>query len=131
MDGQTDRDSEQGLERAQEALSRANKELQAVRAFAAAIAHDFNNSIAAIAGWAEFALDGVDPQSPTAKALKQIAQEARRVVQLTRELAAFSRAASQEKQEVALEGDVPQLPDEEAVRNCFFQEDSSTEDLPY
>jgi len=64
-------------------------QMDAIRRLARGIAHEFNNSVGAILGWAEMALDGLDPQSPLRKPLDHILQEARHASDVTRDLTAF------------------------------------------
>lgn len=65
--------------------------MEAIGRLARGIAHEFNNSVGAILGWAELALDGLDPRSPLRKPLDHILKEARHAMDVTRGLAAFSQ----------------------------------------
>jgi two-component system cell cycle sensor histidine kinase/response regulator CckA len=55
------------------------------------VAHDFNNMLNVINGYAELALDKIDPNEPLHSALAEIQNAARRSADLTRQLLAFAR----------------------------------------
>jgi len=76
--------------------------MEAVGRLARGIAHEFNNSVGAILGWAEMALDGLDPQSPLRRPLDHILQEARHASEVTRDLAALSQRQGLEMYDVDL-----------------------------
>jgi PAS domain S-box-containing protein len=63
---------------------------EAIERLARGMAHELNNSVGAILGWAEMALDGLDPQSPLRIPLDHILKEARHTSDVTRDLAAIS-----------------------------------------
>jgi two-component system cell cycle sensor histidine kinase/response regulator CckA len=76
--------------RAEEALRQASK-MEAIGALAGGLAHDFNNQLYAISGFAHFI--GRDPSlSPSARAdLLEIQKTTERMASLTRQLLAFAR----------------------------------------
>jgi two-component system sensor histidine kinase EvgS len=77
-------------ERLQAQLLQAQK-LEAVGRLAGGVAHDFNNMIGVILGYAEIALTRVDPADPTHGDLDEILSAARRATDITRQLLAFAR----------------------------------------
>jgi two-component system cell cycle sensor histidine kinase/response regulator CckA len=76
--------------RAEEALRQASK-MEAIGALAGGLAHDFNNQLYAVSGFAHFI--GRDPDlSPSARAdLLEIQKTTERMASLTRQLLAFAR----------------------------------------
>jgi PAS domain S-box-containing protein len=76
--------------------------MEAIGQLARGLAHEFNNSVGAILGWAEMALDGLDPQSPLRKPLDQILNQARHACAVTRDLVAFSQRQALEMDDVDL-----------------------------
>lgn len=54
-------------------------------------AHEFNNSVGAIMGWADLALEELPPLSPLRKPLEHILKEARHASDVTRDLLAFAQ----------------------------------------
>jgi two-component system cell cycle sensor histidine kinase/response regulator CckA len=76
--------------RAEEALRQASK-MEAIGALAGGLAHDFNNQLYAVSGFAHFI--GRDPSlSPSARAdLLEIQKTTERMASLTRQLLAFAR----------------------------------------
>jgi PAS domain S-box-containing protein len=74
-----------------EAQFRQAQKMEAVGRLAGAVAHDFNNLLNIIMGRAELALNGMDPDSPVCRDLREIIATARRSADLTRQLLAFSR----------------------------------------
>lgn len=76
--------------RAEEAMRQASK-MEAIGALAGGLAHDFNNQLYAVSGFAHFI--GRDPSlSPSARAdLLEIQKTAERMASLTRQLLAFAR----------------------------------------
>ena len=65
--------------------------MEAVGRLAGGVAHDFNNMLGVILGYAEMALDKVDPAQPLHADLKEILKAARRSADITRQLLAFAR----------------------------------------
>ncbi|GAB6095565.1 hypothetical protein JCM14469_18170 [Desulfatiferula olefinivorans] len=68
-----------------------SKKLEAVGILAGGVAHDFNNMLGAITGYAELALEGMAQEDPFRKNLERILDAARRSADLTRQLLAFAR----------------------------------------
>ena len=71
-------------------LSQAQK-MEAVGRLAGGVAHDFNNMLNIILGYAEMAIDDLAPNSPILTALEEIQKAAERSANLTRQLLAFAR----------------------------------------
>ena len=84
------RQAETERERLQAQLLQARK-LETVGRLAGGVAHDFNNMIAVISGYAEIALNRVDPADPMHGDLDEILSAARRATDITRQLLAFAR----------------------------------------
>lgn len=86
------REAEQRRERKQ--LEKQVSELQrfeAVGRLAGGVAHDFNNVIGAIMGWADMGLGDATQGSITQERFQKIKQQAERAAALTRQLLAFAR----------------------------------------
>jgi len=77
-------------EKLQEQLLQSQK-LEAVGVLAGGVAHDFNNMLGAIIGFAELAIEATDSDSPQYKYLENILQAARHSADLTGQLLAFAR----------------------------------------
>ena len=75
---------------AQEQL-RVAQRLEAVGRLAGGVAHDFNNLLVAINGYAELALNNVEPTGPLHADLTEILKAGHRAAGLTSQLLAFSR----------------------------------------
>jgi PAS domain S-box-containing protein len=87
----TDRkQSELEQEKLQDQLAQARK-MESIGRLAGGIAHDFNNMLQAILGFAEMALDQVDPEAPVHGDIQEIQKAARRSADLTRQLQTFAR----------------------------------------
>jgi signal transduction histidine kinase/CheY-like chemotaxis protein len=67
------------------------QKLESVGRLAGGVAHDFNNMLAVILGYAEIALQGVGDDDARRNDLEQILQAAERAKGLTRQLLAFAR----------------------------------------
>ncbi len=77
----------------QEQLRQAQK-LEAIGQLAGGVAHDFNNMLTAILGYAEMLSEQIGPDKPIGKDLRQIVSAAERASALTRQLLAFGRNQS-------------------------------------
>ena len=71
-------------------LAQAQK-MESVGLLAGGVAHDFNNALGVVLGYAEMALDKVDRTSPVYEALREIHGAAERSAEITRQLLAFAR----------------------------------------
>ncbi|MFH1156863.1 MAG: PAS domain S-box protein [Pseudomonadota bacterium] len=71
-------------------LMQAQK-LESVGRLAGGVAHDFNNMLSVILGYAELALEKVAPSKPVHDDLQEIIKAARRSTEITRQLLAFAR----------------------------------------
>ena len=71
-------------------LAQARK-MESVGQLAGGVAHDFNNMLAVIMGYADIALESVGPEHPVHPDLLEIRQAAQRSADLTRQLLAFAR----------------------------------------
>jgi two-component system, cell cycle sensor histidine kinase and response regulator CckA len=74
----------------EEQLRQAHK-MEAVGRLAGGVAHDFNNVLTAILGYAELLLDQFDDSDPRRADVVEIRRSADRAASLTRQLLAFSR----------------------------------------
>ncbi|MCF8028846.1 MAG: PAS domain S-box protein [Desulfobacteraceae bacterium] len=76
--------------RLQEQLHQSQK-LEAVGVLAGGVAHDFNNMLGTIMGYAELAINDTGPADPVRGKIEAILDAARRSASLTRQLLAFAR----------------------------------------
>jgi signal transduction histidine kinase len=67
------------------------EKFEALGKLAGGVAHDFNNVIGAIMGWAELGVDRVAWDSPEAKLFRNIGEQATRAAALTQQLLAYAR----------------------------------------
>jgi CheY-like chemotaxis protein len=65
--------------------------MESVGRLAGGVAHDFNNMLSVIIGYAELALDQIDPSSPLHQDLQEIYNAGKRSADTTRQLLAFAR----------------------------------------
>ncbi|WP_051328414.1 response regulator [Desulfatirhabdium butyrativorans] len=70
--------------------------LESVGRLAGGVAHDFNNMLGVIIGYAELAKLKIDPQDPLSENLEEILMAARRSIDITRQLLAFARKQATE-----------------------------------
>ena len=84
------RRSEEERERLQAQLTQAHK-MEAVGTLAGGIAHDFNNLLMGIMNYVELCRDGLDRDHQVRVWLDEIASDAQRSAELTRQLLAFAR----------------------------------------
>jgi PAS domain S-box-containing protein len=70
---------------------RQSQKMEAVGLLAGGVAHDFNNMLSVINGYAELALDGLNPNDPLYKDIQQILHAGKRSADLTQQLLAFAR----------------------------------------
>ncbi|MDA8133239.1 MAG: transporter substrate-binding domain-containing protein [Desulfobacteraceae bacterium] len=82
--------AEKEREKLQSQLLQSQK-LEAVGILAGGVAHDFNNMLGAIIGYAELTLGRMDEANPFRKNLSKILDAARRSTDITRQLLAFAR----------------------------------------
>lgn len=67
------------------------EKFEALGKLAGGVAHDFNNVIGAIMGWAELGVDRVTSDGPEAKLFRSIREQATRAAGLTRQVLAYAR----------------------------------------
>jgi PAS domain S-box-containing protein len=82
-------------------LMQAQK-LESVGRLAGGVAHDFNNMLAVIQGYAELALEKTSPEEVLHQDLREIRQAAKRATALTRQLLAFARKQVLQKTDLDL-----------------------------
>ncbi|MCF8128127.1 MAG: transporter substrate-binding domain-containing protein [Deltaproteobacteria bacterium] len=84
------KESEIEHEKLQSQLLQAQK-MESVGRLAGGVAHDYNNMLSVITGYAELAIDKIAPEDPLQADLQEILSAARRSVDITRQLLAFAR----------------------------------------
>ena len=67
------------------------QKMESVGRLAGGVAHDFNNMLTVILGYAELGLMHLDPSHPVCTSLKEISKTAQRSADLTRQLLTFAR----------------------------------------
>lgn len=82
--------AEEEKEKLREQLAQAKK-MESVGRLAGGVAHDFNNMLSVILGYAEAALDMVQPGDPSYAELREIQKAGWRSADLVRQLLAFAR----------------------------------------
>jgi two-component system, cell cycle sensor histidine kinase and response regulator CckA len=70
---------------------RQSQKLEAIGRLAGGVAHDLNNALTAIGGYAELALTEMSPEQPSWLDVEEIRRAAERAASVTRQLLAFSR----------------------------------------
>ena len=88
--------------RAMERHLRQVHKFEAIGQLAGGVAHDFNNVIGAILGWAELGMDQTPAESKLHTHFWKIREQADRAAALTRQLLAFARRQILEPQEINL-----------------------------
>jgi two-component system cell cycle sensor histidine kinase/response regulator CckA len=78
------------------------EKFEALGKLAGGVAHDFNNVIGAIMGWAEIGADRVAEDSQEGKLFRKIGDQARRAAGLTRQLLAYARRQMLEPKNINL-----------------------------
>jgi len=84
------RQAEAEREKLQAQLTQAQK-LESVGRLAGGVAHDFNNMLGVILGYAELAMERIEPDHPLRSDLEQINKAAQHSADITRQLLAFAR----------------------------------------
>jgi two-component system, cell cycle sensor histidine kinase and response regulator CckA len=72
------------------------QKMEAIGRLTGGVAHDFNNLLTAIRGYADMALDELDPQTQVFNDIREIQMSADRAKNLTRQLLLFSRRQKME-----------------------------------
>jgi len=84
------KEAEEEHEKLQAQLIQAQK-MESVGRLAGGIAHDFNNKLTIINGYAEIAIDMMDPSDPLRKTIQEIHTAGKRSADIVRHLLAFAR----------------------------------------
>ena len=87
----------------------AAQKFEAIGHLAGGVAHDFNNVLGVIMGWAELSLDLVPEDSKLRKNLQVIVEQARHATGLTRQLLAFARRQHMEPRVINLNNSVREV----------------------
>ena len=82
--------SEEKVRKLQEQVTQAQK-MESVGRLAGGVAHDYNNALSVIMGYAELAMADIDPTGPLHDDLNQILMASKRAADITRQLLAFAR----------------------------------------
>jgi PAS domain S-box-containing protein len=96
--------AERALQESREMLRQAQK-MEALGSFAGGMAHDFNNYLSSIVGYAELLGTQLAPDAPGQADVREVLAAARRASDLTRQILVFSRKQVVEPQLLAI-GDV-------------------------
>ena len=68
-----------------------SQKMESVGRLAGGVAHDFNNMLSVILGYAELIMSKLDPDDPVSREIEQIQKAARQSQNITQQLLAFSR----------------------------------------
>jgi two-component system, cell cycle sensor histidine kinase and response regulator CckA len=79
-----------------------SQRMEAIGQLAGGVAHDFNNYLTAILGYAQLAMRALAPESPLQRHLVEVQKAAERASTLTRQLLAFSRRQHLERRAINL-----------------------------
>ena len=82
--------AEQEREKLQNQLAQAQK-MESIGQLAGGVAHDFNNMLSVILGYAELALDQVETSNPLNKCIREIYNAGKSSAEITKQLLAFAR----------------------------------------
>ena len=93
--------AEEDRDRLEKQLAQSQK-LESVGRLAGGVAHDFNNMLSIVIGYAEMALDTLLPEEPLHANIREILDAALRSATLTRQLLAFARKQTLEMQPLNL-----------------------------
>ena len=88
---------------------RQSQKLEAVGSLAGGIAHDFNNLLTAILGYADLAINALDPANPVRADIEEIQRAGHSAEALTRQLLIFSRKGIVQPVVLSLNGIVTRL----------------------
>ena len=86
-----------------------SQKLEALGRLAGEVAHDFNNVVTTICGYAEFALERLDPDHPSRPDVERIGRSAASATQLVNQLLAFSRRNAVQKECLDLDAVVSEM----------------------
>src|SRR6266851_7174568 len=78
------------------------QKFEAIGRLAGGVAHDFNNTIGAILGWAELGCEEAEPNSRLRERFQRIREQSQRAVKLTSQLLAFGRKQILQRRKVNL-----------------------------
>ena len=95
-------------EKMQAQLIQAQK-MESVGRLAGGVAHDFNNLIMGVMGYAELAFDKLPPNHPVREDLEEILNSARRTANLTRQLLAFARKQTIAPKKIDLNNEIENM----------------------
>jgi PAS domain S-box-containing protein len=95
--------------RALEQQYRQAQKMEAVGQLAGGVAHDFNNVLTAILGYANFMLEDLEPDHPVRADVGEIVKAGESAASLTRQLLAFSRRQILEPRVIDLNGIVTRM----------------------